>query len=386
MKIKRNKLNSAIDKWLFEDSVPNRRNNVTDDKVAGTLGDDRDLVSMPIDPTPHVPLISRKKLPIDDDKWEPVNPEELSYAVKEMCDAVPDEKVVAAYQILKKVIEKVIERENIKVSDVVFDKDYKTEKPIKKIKKESLIREMSGDDDDDDTFIPDIDDILEFAQYHPESDLSTLPGFDEAVQKAKGEYTLEDLVNLGVYGNVKTSGHMRNKIETEIFPVLAASRNAVVLIKKLIHFVKYNQWAHDMFLETGMLSGALTNENVGELQTSIDMSQIDTKDKYGFKRFHKNIPTSSPLMSAWGFVIYEIITKPAMKYLSKYEYDRQNPNNQVSVATSDEIIKKVIDRWDTMPRKGKGTTKISIATKAWGDWANFQLKFGNVQLPADEKE
>lgn len=376
MKIKKSKLDKAIENWLFEDSVPNRRNNVTDDKVAGTLGDERDLVQMPIDPTPHVPLISRKKLPIDDSKWEPVNPEELAYAVKELADAIPDEKVVAAYQIIKKTIEQIIERENLKVSDIAFDKDYKeSNKPIKGIKKESLIREAGGDDDDEE-FLPDIDDIIEFASFNPNADLSQVPGFDAAIEKAKKEYTLEDLVNLGVYTGVKTSGHMRNKIETEIFPVLAASRNAVVLINKLISFVKYSKWAHDMFLETGLLSGALSHDNIEDLRTTILMSSLDTRDKFGFKKSHKDIPTSSPLMSAWGFVIFEVITKPAMKYLKKLDYDPASINNQVTVENAEAIIEKIKNRWDTMPAKGAGTTKLSIAKKAWLEWADFQMKFG----------
>ena len=130
MKISENKLRIAVRKLLFEDSVTSGAHRAsTDDKVAGTLGDDRNEVEQETAPVQPSELMANniafEKPPIDDEDYMPVNSTELSRAGSAMLDFVPDDQVAFVYKNLQNLISKAEEkaREIETIEPELDDKD-----------------------------------------------------------------------------------------------------------------------------------------------------------------------------------------------------------------------------------------------------------------------
>lgn len=136
MKISENKLRAAVRNLLFEDSVTSGAHRAsTDDKVAGTLGDDRNEVEQetgPIQPSELMPnTLAIEKPPIDDEDFMPVNSSELSRAGAAMLDFVPDDQVQFVYKNLQSLIMKAEQRgREIETMDPELDDPDPIETPI----------------------------------------------------------------------------------------------------------------------------------------------------------------------------------------------------------------------------------------------------------------
>ena len=136
MKISEAKLRAAVRNLLFEDSVTSGAHRMsTDDKVAGTLGDDRnELDDTPVKPTELMAnTIAIEKPPIDDEDFMPVNSSELSRAGAAMLDFVADDQVAFVYKNLQNLILKAEEQaREIETVEPQIDDVEPIETPVSK--------------------------------------------------------------------------------------------------------------------------------------------------------------------------------------------------------------------------------------------------------------
>jgi len=284
MKLTESQTRRAIRKWLFEyttDSGVSHRAS-TDDKVAGTLGDDRENQpsSMIPDEIPIMPLsqmstqLSTAAPPIEDPDFIPGTVEELGKSVDLLTQVIPHEEIEWFYEKIKDLADEAVEKGNVvnvldeyepdetlsnqirpaqkasqdsagatnedwkRWSAILMEtlKESRWNRPGKmtqRMKKKKLTaRDMMPTWEDEPDYDPTQEELEDMADAYGEDDLSNLPGFDASVHTAQrttaevvaggfdGDAKLREIVATGVYPKVRTISGLRKKIKAEIDPVV----------------------------------------------------------------------------------------------------------------------------------------------------------------------
>lgn len=279
IKLTESRTRRAIRKWLFEfatDSGVSHRMS-TDDKVAGTLGDDREdqPSSLIPDEIPIVPLsqmgtqLSTAAPPVEDPDFIPGTIDELGKSIDLLSQVIPHEEIEWVYDQFKDIADQAVERGNkVNILDE-YEPDEQLSSQIRPAQRSSqesaeatneswnrwsnmLSRTLGesfrnkdfgrkwkqGDrldlhrEDEEGDGWQTQEDLEQMADDFGVDDLSELPGFDPTRHSATrttadivsgefdGDAKLREIVNTGVYPKVRTISGLRKKIKAEIDPVV----------------------------------------------------------------------------------------------------------------------------------------------------------------------
>jgi len=119
MKLTESQARRAINKWLFEKFQPDPGHYSkysTDDKVAGSLGDNRNKemelnTPVPIIASPQMPTqLSWDMPPVDDPEWAPSSAQDAARAAHQITSTIPDEQAQWYYEEMMKLRDKALEK------------------------------------------------------------------------------------------------------------------------------------------------------------------------------------------------------------------------------------------------------------------------------------
>ena len=375
MKIDKKTVRKSIRRFLFETSY---NKYTTDDKVAGSLGDDRDdkLIpqALPILPANQMATqLSGEEPPIEDESFMPTNNSELARAASAISKTVPDEAMEYYYNEIVRVAEKARNREN-KTVDLIPDgpadeikspiNARKKNKKGKKIRKEyakprgkSYIINVTKNnkgvgmtennnnkndfyDEEEDEFTPSPEDMLDFAHEFPDAPLEDAPGFARyKSQYAVGfspEYKLDDIAKTNVKPGVKGASGMKGWIERTIFPIIQSLYSVPQFSDRLVSLVR-SQFARDAFLQGMKAANLLTTEEISELNSGDPAKLMDS--------------------AMYKFVMTYMFIRPATTMLRNLEkqggIDLQDDTSQLAPFEAKNLVEKLKARWVGMSKQRK---------------------------------
>lgn len=411
MKLNESQVRSAVRKWLFEyntDSGVSHRHS-TDDKVAGTLGDDRS--DLPPESTPIIAMDqmannpTRPQPPVEDASYIPQNPQELAAASDLIGRSVPDSQVEWFYDTLKRTAEDAKDRDAKVVANDLPYKDPEIKNPIVPkrgtVKQESasrnpILRLNSASNKKE--FQNALIDLLKEARksarqrdfarnwrqgdrldlYRGE-DSSTGPGSDRSMDDfevdEEGELipSVEDLRDFleefpdadieDAPGYEKAVERHRTKsdgttsledlVRTGIYPDIKAASGMKGKIDRTILPVVGAIKNAPQLMDRLM---SLSNSSFGRLvfyEGMLAAGLITDEEVEDLKKEKDNLMNSE----MYKYVMQQALVQPAMAQLRKLEkqgkYDPQNPKSQISPEQADEIVEKLKARWNGMSKSRK---------------------------------
>ena len=376
--------------------------NTTDDKLVGYF--DTDEPDLPIDAAEHISAqISVVAPPVEDEKYIPASPKELSIAVQVIAKKVPADQVERFYRESLDLLEDCIDKSKNTPENIYLEDDEPLKRPIivqkesknrvkrrlvdyiidvRQNKTSQLGEAMSarnkdfarkwkqGDDlkfqddptndfDEDVEFHPDADDLIAFMEETGEEDASTVFGAtEETAEEANQEYSLTDVLKSKVFPKAGRESAIHNKIERDMFQTLRAVETAPQVSDRLTSLIN-SQYGYEAFLDSMYHADLLSDESLAELE---------------------NNPESISQSSLYRYFTSIAFVRPTIKELEKLAemgpdvFDFKRRKSQISPTDAKSIIKSVKAAWERKSAKQRS----NIAIKAARNMSDFEARDKSV--------